>query len=104
MKISLAILIIVTTMLTVPFVAKANQHSPNIGGDAPREKSAMSRSDQATQPGWRLVGGEAVWIWDSRSNRSAQRSSEVNPGLDSRTADRPQTQRVQGLNDIYHGA
>ena len=104
MKGSLAVLIAVTTVLAMPLVTKANQHSRNVGGEAARDTSSTLRSEQAIYPGWRYVGGEAVWIWDSRRDPSAQRSREMTRGLDSRAADRPQTQRVQGLNDIYHGA
>ena len=102
MKRTLGLLIGATTVLA-PVFAHASQHARDVASEAPRGASAMSRSDQSTHPGWRNVGGEAVWIFDSRS-LSSQGSDQRERTPDSRSADRPQPQRVQGLNDIYHGA
>jgi hypothetical protein len=96
-------LLIGATIALAPIIANATQHSRSAGSEAARNTSTTLPSDQSTHPGWRLVGGEAVWIFDSRSlsTRPADQSERTG---ESRAADRPQTQRVQGLNDIYHGA
>ena len=96
-------LLIGATIVLAPVFANASQHARGLGSEALRGTPAISRSDQSTHPGWRNVGGEAVWVFDSGS-LSSQRSDQRERTPESRTSERPQPQRVQGLNDIYHGA
>ncbi|MBA2414037.1 MAG: hypothetical protein H0V63_14630 [Burkholderiaceae bacterium] len=109
----LAVLVAVATgALALPFIAKANEPSHNVGGergfvfhdargDAARaDRYAMARP--LADSGWRYVGGEVVWIYEGPGNRSAR---EPAGRTDARAAERPQMmQRAQFPNDIYHGA
>lgn len=114
----LVILIVaITGALALPFIAKAKEPSHNVSGEqgvvfhdarsetARSDALAAPRSGQPVTSGWRYVGGEAVWIYESADNRS-QRESPSQPGRArvSSTSERPPMQRAQLPNDIYHGA
>ncbi len=108
----LAVLLAVTTgALAVPFIAKANEPSHNVGGergivfhDARGAPRATPRSEQTVSAGWRYVGGEAVWNFEAPGKRAASGSFPSDRALAPRASGRASMQKAQVANDIYHGA
>jgi len=109
----LAVLLAVTTgALALPFIARANEPSRNVGGergvvfhDARGDARATPRSEQTPSAGWRYVGGEAVWIFEAPGKRAMpERSGPMDRALAPRASERAPMQKAQFANDIYHGA
>ena len=98
--------------LAVPFIAQANEPSHNVCGeqgivfhDARGDARAAPRSEQPVSSAWRYVGGEAVWIYEGRGNRSMQeRSGQTDFARVPRASERPPMQQTRITNDVYHGA
>ncbi len=108
-----AVLLVVTTgALAVPFIARANEPSHNVGGergvvfhDAGGDARATPRSEQTVSSGWGYVGGEAVWTFEAPSNRPMpERPGPTDRALAPRASEPAPMQKARFANDIYHGA
>ena len=99
----------IAAALVLP-VANADQPSHNVPGergyvfhDARGDSARSTRDLQQACSGWRLVGGEAVWIYERRANCvDGQRPSQTGqiPALREDAIAR----NMQVQNSIYHGA
>lgn len=99
-----------TAAVFVLSVASANQPSHNVPGekgyafhDARGDSRATERDLQRACLGWRLVRGEAVWLYERRAKCIDEQRSGAS-GETPMQSNRPVAENTQIQNSIYHGA
>lgn len=105
---------VATSALALPLAAVADEASHPTAGEQgwvfhdPATGSRTAKSEQARLSPWRLVGGEAVWIFEPTDNRaSLERSRQTNPAPDATAPTRTASERQppsNGINGVHSGS